>query len=208
VRVDSPEWNRLRYSLYAPFYDRLVAWLPAFARGRRRSLEMAALRPGERVLLVAAGTGLDLDHLPPDVEVAAADITPAMIARLRERARRLGRAVDARVMDAARLEYPDGAFDCVVLHLALAVVPNPVAALREAVRVLAPGGRVAVFDKFLPDGARASLARRAFSAVARVVATDFNRRLGELARAGGLRVARREPVAFGGTFVAARLERV
>jgi phosphatidylethanolamine/phosphatidyl-N-methylethanolamine N-methyltransferase len=202
-------WNRLRYTLYAPIYDLAVAHLPMFRRGRRRSLELAALRRGERVLLVAAGTGLDLELLPDGVEVTATDITPAMVARLMEQARALrerGRELRVRseVMDAARLALPDASVDCVVLHLALAVVAYPEAAIREAARVLRPGGRVAVFDKFLPDGARPSLGRRAAAAVARVVATDLNRQLGPLVDAAGLHEVTREPVGLGGTFFVAR----
>ncbi|HZF66571.1 MAG TPA: methyltransferase domain-containing protein [Gemmatirosa sp.] len=205
-------WNRLRYTLYAPVYDLAVARLPLFRRGRRRSLALAALRPGERALLVAAGTGLDLELLPDGVEVIATDLTPAMVARLALRADALRRAgrdlrVRAEVMDAGRLGLPDASVDCVVLHLALAVVPDPVAAIREAARVLRPGGRVAVFDKFLPDGARPTLVRRVAAAVARVVATDLNRQLGPLLAAAGLREVAREPVGLGGAFVAARADR-
>ena len=200
-------WNRLRYTLYAPVYDLVLEHLPLFRRGRQRSLHLAEFRPGERVLLVAAGTGLDLDYVPADVQVVATDITPAMVERVRARARALGRDVTAEVMDAGRLAYPDASFDGVVLHLALAVVPDPVAAIREAARVLRPGGRVAVFDKFLPDGEVPSAPRRAAAAVARVVATDLNRQLGPLLRAGGLREVRREPVGLAGAFVVARAER-
>lgn len=205
--ISALAWNRLRYTLYAPLYNLALARLPLFRRGRRRSLALADFRPGERVLLVAAGTGLDLEFLPDSVTVVATDVTPAMVERLRARARALGRAVTAEVMDAGRLAYPDASFDGVVLHLALAVVPDPVAAIREAARVLRPGGRVAVFDKFLPDDAVASPLRRAAAAVARLVATELNRQLGPLLRAGGLREVRREPVGLGGAFVVARAER-
>ncbi|GAB1341685.1 class I SAM-dependent methyltransferase [Gemmatimonas sp.] len=202
-------WNRLRYTLYAPIYDPAVAHLPLFRRGRRRSLELAALRPGERVLLVASGTGLDLEFLPNGVEALATDITPAMVARLALRAEALRRSgrnlhVRAEVMDAGSLALPDASIDCVVLHLALAVVPDPVAAIREAARVLRPGGRVAVFDKFLPDGERPSLGRRVAAAVARVIATDLNRQLGPLLATAGLREVAREPVGLGGAFVVSR----
>ena len=205
-------WNRLRYTLYAPVYDLAVARLPLFRRGRRRSLALAALRPGERVLLVAAGTGLDLEFLPDGVEVIATDLTPAMVARLEARAHALHAVerdlrVRAEVMDAAALALPDASVDVVVLHLALAVVPDPVAAIGEAARVLRPGGRVAVFDKFLPDGERPSPGRRAAAAVARVLATDLNRQLGPLLDAAGLREVAREPVGLGGAFVVARAEK-
>jgi ubiquinone/menaquinone biosynthesis C-methylase UbiE len=144
--------------------------------------------------------------VPQGVEIVATDITPAMLARLRSRAARLGRPVRAEVMDAARLDLPDASFDCVALHLALAVVPDPVATIREAARVLRPGGRVSIFDKFLDDGRRASPLRRVVSAVADVVASDFNRQLGPLLAAGGLRLVAREAVGLGGNVVVARAE--
>ncbi len=200
-------WNRLRYTLYAPVYDQLVGRLGPFRRGRRRAFEMAALQPGEQLLLVAAGTGLDLPHVPAGVEVIATDITPAMLARLERRAAALGRPVSTAVMDAAQLGLPDESVDCVALHLALAVVPDPEATIREAVRVLRPGGRISVFDKFLPPGRRASPVRRVVSAVADVVASDLNRRLEPLIDSAGLVLTAREPVGFGGNFVAARAER-
>ena len=200
-------WNRARYTAYAPFYDWFVRRLGFMERGRRRALELAAVLPGERVLIVAAGTGLDLPFLLAGTVVTAIDIAPAMLARLEARARALGREVDTRTMDAAMLEFADASFDCVLLHLALAVVPDPFATIREVARVLRPGGRISIFDKFLPDGASASLARRAAGALARLAATDLNRQLGPLLEAGGLRLCALEAVGMGGLFVAARAEK-
>lgn len=200
-------WNRLRYTFYAPLYDQLVGRLGPFTRGRRRAFELARLQPGERLLLVAAGTGLDLPLVPAGVSVLATDITPAMLARLESRARALRRPVHTAVMDAARLAIPDGSMDCVALHLALAVVPDPEATIREAVRVLRPGGRISVFDKFLPEGRRASPLRRVVSAVANVVASDLNRRLEPLLAHAGLTLVAHESVGLGGNFVAARAEK-
>jgi ubiquinone/menaquinone biosynthesis C-methylase UbiE len=198
--MTSTLWDRLRYTAYAPVYDPVVRRLDA---GRRRSLALADVRPGERVLVPGCGTGLDFRHLPAGAEVVAGDVAPGMVRAARAEADRLGTGVEVRTLDAHALDLPDASFDVVLLHLLLAVVPDPHAATREAARVLRPGGRVAVFDKFLPDGERPSLRRRVAGAVARVVATDLNRQLGPLLAAAGLVLDRREPALFGGLFEAA-----
>ena len=60
-----------------------------------------------RVLLVGAGTGLDLPFLPQDIEVHATDLAPAMVKRTAKRAETLHRDVECRVMDAEALNYPE-----------------------------------------------------------------------------------------------------
>ncbi|OZC01239.1 methyltransferase domain-containing protein [Rubricoccus marinus] len=193
-------WDRLRYTLYAPVYDPVVRRLDA---GRRRSLALAQVQPGERVLIPGCGTGLDFAHLPPEADVIAGDVAPGMVRAARAEAARLGTGIEVRELDAHALDLPDASVDVVLLHLLLAVVPDPEAAIRETARVLRPGGRVAVFDKFLPDGERPSLRRRLAGAVARVVATDLNRQLGPLLDHAGLVLVHREPALFGGLFEAA-----
>jgi len=205
--VDWLRWNRIRYGAYAPVYDALVGRPGFLERGRRRALEMAQLRAGERVLIVAAGTGLDLPLLPAGVHITAIDISPAMLARCAARAAERSMPVQAIVMDAARLGFAPASFDCVLLHLAIAVVPDPIGTMREVARVLRRGGRVSVFDKFLPDDGVASPLRRAAGALARIVATDLNRQLGPLIAAGGLTLRAQESVALGGLFVAARADK-
>ncbi len=195
MKVNTAGWNRLRYSLYAPIYARVRF----FTRQRRRSLLLLAPRPGERVLLVGAGPARELDWIPPGVRVLVTDIAPGMIARARRRARD---GVEFAVMDGASLEVADGSFDAVVLHLVLAVMPDPVRCLRECERVLRPGGRTTILDKFLAEGARPGILRRAVNAVSVAVATDFNRRLGEILRDArtSLVVTHDEPAAYGGFF--------
>lgn len=200
-------WSRMRYSLYAPLYDRVIESLPMFRTGRRRAVDLAGLRRGERVLIVAAGTGLDLELIPEGVEVVATDVSPAMVSRVKQRAARLHRPVRAEVMDAGALDYPDGSFDCVALHLALAVVPDPVRAIREAARVLRPGGRITIFDKFVADDAKPSLLRRALNVPSTLLLTSLTRRLGPLLAAAGLVERLREPAGFGGMFVVVRAEK-
>lgn len=192
-------WNRLRYSLYAPIYDLVVA--RPFERARAKSIASLGLQGGENILVVGCGTGLDFRHLPRTVHLTAGDISPAMVKRASAEAVSLGfEQVDVRVLDAHRLGLPRDAFDVVLLHLVLAVVPDPHAAIREAARVLKPGGRVAVLDKFLPDGTRPSFLRRSAAVVTSVIATDLNRQLGPLLSEASLVLKQRTPAMLGGLF--------
>lgn len=205
----SPEfatrYNRWRYNLYAPVYDRVVAAF--FAPRRRRAIELLAPALDERLLLLGAGTGLDLDYLSGCRQLTAIDVSDGMLARLRRRADRLGLAVDVRVMDGQRLDFPDACFDAVILHLILAVIPDPVACLREVERVLKPGGRAVVFDKFLPDGGHAGWARVAANWLTRLIATDINRQLGVIVGHTTLHIEHEESAGMGGFFRIALLRK-
>ena len=174
----SNTWLRLRYTLWAPHYDRVTKLHPQ----RRRSIELLAPRAGERVLIVGVGTGSDLPYIPPDVEVLATDLTPAMLEQARAHARP---GIEFRVMDGMALDLPGGSFDGAILHMLLEVIPDPARCLVEVARVLKPGGRIAVFDKFLADGDRPGLVRRALLKLLDFVFTSTNRQMGEiLARSG------------------------
>jgi ubiquinone/menaquinone biosynthesis C-methylase UbiE len=192
-------WDRLRYTLWAPAYDAIVG-AAGFSTARRLSIDRLRLESRDRVLIVGAGTGLDLDLLPPNVEVTAIDVTPAMLRHLERRAARTGRLVATRIMDARQLAFPDSSFDAVVMHLILAVMPQPERGLKEAVRVLKPGGRIAVFDKFLRDDERPSLKRRLLNAIAKPLFSDLNRRLAPLIAGTPLVIEHDEPAAFRGTY--------
>lgn len=197
-------WNRHLYAAWAPFYDVLVAMLDD---KRQRSLALADIQPDEKVLLLGAGTGLDLNYLPQQLHPTAIDITPAMIKRLRLRAQRLKMDVDARVMDGQSLAFDDGIFDVVILHFVLAVIPDPERALNEAVRVLRPGGRLVVLNKFLRDEHQPSLALRCANKLTRLLATDITYKLKPILQTPGLSCTHVEQVGLGGLFKIAILEK-
>ncbi len=188
--------NRLRYTLWAPGYDLIAT---RFTPLRRRSLALLDPKLGEHLLIVGGGTGCDLPLLPQGVHVVCTDLTPAMLDRARRHARP---EVEFAVMDGHALEFEADRFDAVVLHLILAVIPDPVRCLREAARVLKPGGRIAVLDKFVPDREQVPWWRRVANLATNLLATDITRRLGDIVTASGapLRVAHDERAGWSGFF--------
>ncbi len=155
--INTNWWNKIRYTLYTPGYDMIAN---VFRDSRKRSIESLGITAGERVLIIGAGTGLDLEFLPKDCQITATDITPSMVQRIKSRNKELGLNVDAMVMDGQMLQFEDRSFDKVILHLILAVIPDPVACVQEAERVLRSGGEIVVFDKFIKGERKVSLLRK------------------------------------------------
>jgi ubiquinone/menaquinone biosynthesis C-methylase UbiE len=93
------------------------------------------------------------------------------------------------------------AFDAVVLHLILAVIPDPVRCLQEAARSLRPGGRIAVFDKFV-RARRPPLVLRVLNPVANLLFTDVTRSFEDILERSGapLVVDHEEPALLSGLF--------
>ena len=177
---------RRQYTRLAPLYDGAVAFLD---RGRTRAIAEIAIQNGERVVIPGVGTGEDLPYLPTNVRIRGVDLTPAMLERARAKSAFLA-DVELIEGDATALPFPDASFDVALLHLILAVVPDARAALAEAARVVRPGGRASVFDKFVPPGRSESAVPTGGSAGA-----GHRDRRGHAVRGGRrprARVARRE----------------
>jgi ubiquinone/menaquinone biosynthesis C-methylase UbiE len=108
-------------------------------------LETAALQPGERVLDLACGTGivarLATERIGPAGTIAGLDINPGMLAVARAAAPPTA-AIAWHQAPADATALPDSAFDVVVCQMGLQFFADKAAALREAHRVLAPGGRI------------------------------------------------------------------
>jgi ubiquinone/menaquinone biosynthesis C-methylase UbiE len=110
-------------------------------------LRSAHLAEGMRVLDIATGTGLAaaaaLDAVGPSGHVMAADISPPMVTRARERLG--GRTnVSFAIEDGQALTIADTSFDAVICNMGLMYFPDPARGVAEFGRVLRPGGRAAV----------------------------------------------------------------
>ena len=125
---------------------------------RQTSLAKLDAVSEKEILVCGIGTGLDLPYLPTGARYTGIDLTPAMLTRAQRRQRS---ELDIRfeIGDVMQLPYTNNAFDAVIMHLILAVVPRPEQALSEAVRVLKPGGKIHILDKFLRPGQLAPLRR-------------------------------------------------
>ena len=184
------------YRFIAPFYDTFLA--RATAGSRQRSLIRLPQQGSTRVLLSGAGTGLDFPFLLSSHEYTALDLTAAMLRRSKSRTRNLN--LEWVQGDSMALPFTEEGFDFVVLHLIVAVVPHPERCLAEAARVLKPGGRILIFDKFLHPGERAWV-RRSLNLVIRKLATRLDVVFEDvLAHTPELSVVSDEPALAGGWF--------
>jgi ubiquinone/menaquinone biosynthesis C-methylase UbiE len=139
---------RRSYTLIAPLYDALLA--TAGTGLRAASLEQLPKEGNRNILISGIGTGLDIPYLPAGHRYAGLDITEAMLQRAKARIGTLD--LDLVQGDSTALPFADECFDHVVLHLILAIVPDARACLTESARVLKPGGKVLILDKFLKPG--------------------------------------------------------
>lgn len=162
---------RQTYRLWAPIYDLMLK--QATRAARSRNLEELGSMEGKALAIIGIGSGLDLDlfneRTRPEYCVGL-DITRAMLKRAQ--ARGYASSFPVRLIEADAMNTPlrSQQFDVVLLHLILAVVPKPERALAEASRILKPGGRIVIFDKFLHHHQKAPL-RRLISPLLGMLAT-------------------------------------
>ena len=126
-------WDELRRGFYSDHV-------------RERALNEAAVVAGRVAADVGSGTGfLTRGLLERGLQVIAIDPSPAMLDALARRFPFPGR-VDCRIGEAEHLPLADGAVDYCLANMCLHHVASPPAAIREMVRVLAPGGRLVITD--------------------------------------------------------------
>ena len=150
------------YEKLASYYDWTFG--PTLHPGRVDAIQRMRIGPGDRVLEVGVGTGINADMYPRDCSVTGIDLSISMLEKARERvARKELKNVRLLQMDAANLKFADDSFDIVYAPYLVSVVPDPVKVVREMYRVCRPGGKVIVLNHFRSANIVLSRVERALS---------------------------------------------
>lgn len=117
-----------------------------------RVVDAVDIRPGERVIDIAAGSGnVAIPAALRGASVVATDLTPELLDRGRRLATQAGAELEWRVADAEDLPFPDAAFDVAVSSLGIMFAPHHERSAAEIVRVTKPGGRLGILS-WTPGG--------------------------------------------------------
>jgi len=150
------------YEKQAGWYD---LWFgPTLHHGRLVAIERMGIGPGDRLLEVGVGTGINARLYPRNCLVTGIDLSSQMLEKARARVQRQGlRNIRLLEMDAAHLTFADDSFDIVYAPYVISVVPDPVQVVREMRRVCRPGGKIIVVNHFRSPNPILSCLERAMS---------------------------------------------
>src|SRR5438132_7843371 len=150
------------YEKISTFYD--FTFGPTLHPGRVDAIRRMGIKPGDRVLEVGVGTGINAALYPRDCAVTGIDLSGPMLEKARDRvARKGGRNMRLLEMDAADLKFADETFDIVYAPYLISVVPDPVGVAREMRRVCRRGGRIVFLNHFRSPNAGLAWIERVIS---------------------------------------------
>lgn len=170
------------YQLMAfTFWDNIMS---GFKPGRARAFELMDVKSTDQILLVGEGSGLDFECLPHNLNpsnVKAFDFSTEMVKQSKKKAPTFGIPEENCFWgDAQQMPFQDEKFHKIFFPLSLASIPNPKKALQEAERVLAPGGKIVIFEKLLDDDTSVSTSRYYLNYFTKSTFADINRNLSNM----------------------------
>jgi phosphatidylethanolamine/phosphatidyl-N-methylethanolamine N-methyltransferase len=135
------------YDKIAKVYD--LTFGPTLHPGRLIALERMGIKPGDKILEVGVGTGINVSLYPKHCHVTGIDFSALMLEKARERVIKKGVTnIRLQEMDAANLTFADDSFDIVYAPYVISVVSDPVRVVNEMRRVCKPGGKIVILNHF------------------------------------------------------------
>jgi phosphatidylethanolamine/phosphatidyl-N-methylethanolamine N-methyltransferase len=135
------------YDKIAKVYD--LTFGPTLHPGRLIALERMSIKPGDKILEVGVGTGINVALYPEHCHVTGIDFSALMLEKAHERVVKKGVTnVRLQEMDAANLTFADDSFDIVYAPYVISVVSDPVRVVNEMRRVCRPGGKIVILNHF------------------------------------------------------------
>lgn len=178
---------RKRYNRTAKIFDLTEAMMEKGKMGQWRAMIWKEARG--KVLEVGVGTGKNIQYYPDHVEVTAIDFSEKMLERAKEKAEKLGKKVDLRLMDAQELEFPDETFDTVITTCVFCSVPDAVKGLKEIRRVCKKDGQIIMLEHVRSKNPVLGVVMDLLNpVVVRIVGANINRDTVKNLRSAGLKV--------------------
>lgn len=193
-------WNKIIYKLWSPIYDTFFN-TGYFLAARKKVLQGVHFERNQKILFVGIGTGADLELINLDgLEITAIDYSPDMLNQARKKFK--NSSIHFLEMDAQEMDFESNHFDWVTGSLILSVVPNAEICFQEMARVMKPGGKVLLFDKFLPREKKLLFFQKIIRPVIKLLGTDVGIKFEEVLENNkdGLFVIKDVPVMFNGIY--------
>jgi ubiquinone/menaquinone biosynthesis C-methylase UbiE len=143
-----------------------------------------------KVMLVAAGTGLDFALFPPDLDIVAIDFSPRMVEQAKLKAAQYPGHLEVVEADVEDLKFPDESFDTVVTSCTFCSVPDPVQGLKEVHRILRPDGQMLMFEHVRPGNLLLGAMMDVMTPIVSKAGPELNRPTADNIRRAGFRITR------------------
>lgn len=135
------------YAKISSWYDLFFG--PTLHPGRLEAIRRLPIRPGQKVLEVGIGTGINAALYPRDCSITGIDFSASMLKKASRRIASHGvKNIELMQMDAADMNFKDESFDIVYAPYVISVVSDPVQVAREMLRVCRVGGYIVVLNHF------------------------------------------------------------
>ncbi len=143
-----------------------------------------------KVMLVAAGTGLDFQYFPEGLDITAIDFSPKMVEKAREKIGDYNGKLEVVEADVMKLEFQDDSFDTVATSCTFCSVPDPVKGLKEIRRVLKPDGKLLMFEHVRAGNILLGAMMDVVAPLFRKFGPSINRQTGGNVKKAGFRITR------------------